>query len=432
MVADRRADVGPASELDGIMARVTLDDDALAYHAARRGKLAVSAKVALNDTRDLALAYTPHVAAPCREIAADPDLVDRYTSRGNMVAVVSDGSAVLGLGNIGARAAMPVMEGKALLFKLFADIDAFPLCVDSQDPDVITTIVANVQATFGGINLEDIAAPKCFALEHRLQDLYDGPVFHDDQHGTAVVVLAALENAARAVGREITTMRVIMSGAGAAGTACSRILGRRGVEDIVLLDSRGAIHRGRDGLSEQKRALAESTNPRQLRGDLADVLRGADVFIGLSGAGLLTAEMVHTMNDDAVVFAMANPTPEILPDEARAGGAAIVATGRSDFPNQINNVLAFPGIFRGALDVRARRVTEGMKRAAATALADLVSDEERGAGTVVPSPLEPGVAPAVALAVAEAAIREGVARDQPDLGELRVDLQRLSAPPVVG
>ena len=410
---------------------MSLDDDALAYHSVRRGKLGVAAKVALHDERDLSLAYTPHVAAPCRAIAADPDLVDRYTARNNLVAVVSDGSAVLGLGNIGPRAAMPVMEGKALLFKAFADVDAFPICLDTQDEDEILMIVRNLMPTFGGINLEDIAAPRCFSLEPRLQEVYEGPVFHDDQHGTAVVVLAAVENAARALGRDVTALRVVVSGAGAAGIACSRILLDRGLEDIVLLDSRGAIHAGRDNLPAHKAEIAALTNPRDVEGGLEAALRDADVFLGLSGADLMTPAMVRTMHDDSIVFAMANPNPEILPDDARAGGAAIVATGRSDFPNQINNVLAFPGIFRGSLDVRARRITEGMKRAAATALANLVSDAERRAGTVVPSPLAPGVAAAVALAVARAAIADGVARDVRDLDELRVELQRLSAPPVV-
>jgi len=410
---------------------LSLDDDALAYHAARRGKLAVAAKVALNDTRDLSLAYTPHVAAPCREIARDPELVNLYTSRNNLVAVVSDGSAVLGLGNIGARAAMPVMEGKALLFKAFADIDAFPICVESQDPEQIACVVRNLVPTFGGINLEDIAAPQCFELERSLQEQCDIPIFHDDQHGTAVVLLAALENAARAVGRDITSLRVVMSGAGAAGTACTRILLDRGLEDIVILDSKGAIGGHRSGLATHKQWLADNTNPRAVEGGLEAALRGADVFVGLSGADLVTSEMVRTMRPDSIVFAMANPNPEILPADARAGGAAIVATGRSDFPNQINNVLGFPGIFRGALDVRARRVTERMKRDAAGALAALVDDSRLRTGTVVPSPLDAGVAAAVALAVAKAAMADGVARAPRDPEELRIELQRLSDPPVV-
>ncbi len=410
---------------------MSLDDDALAYHSARRGKLAVAAKVALRDQRDLSLAYTPYVAAPCREIARDPELVDLYTSRNNLVAVVSDGSAVLGLGNIGARAAMPVMEGKALLFKTFADVDAFPICLATQNEDEIALIVRNLTPTFGGVNLEDIASPRCFSLERRLQAECDIPVFHDDQHGTAVVVLAAMENAARALGRDVTALRVVVSGAGAAGIACSRILLDRGLEDIVLLDSRGAISLDRQGLAPHKQEIAALTNPRGISGDLATALRGADVFLGLSGADLVTREMVVSMNDDCIVFAMANPNPEILPDEARAGGAAIVATGRSDYPNQINNVLGFPGIFRGALDVRASRITEGMKRAAATALAAQVDAAQLRQGTVVPSPLRPGVAAAVALGVAAAAMAEGVARSPRDLEELRVELQRLSHAPVV-
>ena len=408
------------------------DADALAYHSARRGKIAIAAKTALNDVHDLSLAYTPHVAAPCSEIARDPDLVDRYTSRGNMVAVVSDGTAVLGLGNIGARAALPVMEGKALLFKKFADVDAFPICIESQDAEVICTVVRNLVPTFGGINLEDIAAPKCFTIEERLQQECDIPVFHDDQHGTAVVVLAAMENAARAVGRDLAGMRIVVSGAGSAGIACARMLLDRGIEDIVIFDSRGALSGHRDALPPHKQRMADRTNPRELHGDLAQALHGADVFLGLSGGGLVTREMVASMRDDAIVFAMANPIPEILPDEARAGGAAIVATGRSDYPNQINNVLAFPGIFRGALDVRARTITDGMQLAAARALAALVDEAELRAGVVVPSPLAPGVAPAVALAVARQAIVDGVAREPRDLDELRLELQRLSAPPVVG
>ena len=419
-------------ELGGYTPRtVSLDDDALAYHSARRGKIAVAAKVSLRDTRDLSLAYTPHVAAPCRAIFRDPDLVDRYTARNNLVAVVSDGSAVLGLGNIGPRAAMPVMEGKALLFKAFADVDAFPICVESQEPEAIAMVVRNLVPTFGGINLEDIAAPKCFALEERLQEECDIPIFHDDQHGTAVVLLAALENASRALGRDITTLRVVISGAGAAGIACANILLDRGLEDIVLLDSKGVIGLHRTSLPPHKQAMATRSNPRDVSGGLAEALVDADVFVGLSGADLVTTDMVRTMRDDCIVFAMANPNPEILPDDARAGGAAIVATGRSDYPNQINNVLGFPGIFRGALDVRARRISEGMKRAAAKALADLVTPDRLRVGTVVPSPLDPGVAPAVALAVAWAAMQEGLARSPRDLEELRVELQRLSAPPVV-
>jgi malate dehydrogenase (oxaloacetate-decarboxylating) len=410
---------------------VSLEDDALAYHAARKGKIAITPKVALHDTRDLSLAYTPHVAAPCRAIARDPSLVDVYTARNNMVAVVSDGSAVLGLGNIGARAAMPVMEGKALLFKAFAGIDAFPICIESQDVETIATIVRNLVPTFGGVNLEDIAAPKCFGLEERLQDECDIPVFHDDQHGTAVVVLAAIENAARALGREITALRVVVNGAGAAGIACANILLDRGVEDVVLLDSRGCIGLSRADLPPHKQRMAEKTNPRDITGGLEEAIYDADVLIGLSGAGLVTQSMVGSMRQDAVVFAMANPNPEILPDDARAGGAAIVATGRSDYPNQINNVLAFPGIFRGALDVRASRISEGMKRAAARAIAGCVDVAELSRGTVVPSPLAPGVAGAVALAVADAAMAEGLARSPRDLGELRTELQRLSAAPLV-
>ena len=410
---------------------MSLEDDALAYHSARKGKIAISPKVALRDTRDLSLAYTPHVAAACRAIASDPEMVDVYTARNNLVAVVSDGSAVLGLGNIGARAALPVMEGKALLFKTFAGIDAFPVCIESQDVETIATIVRNLTPTFGGVNLEDIAAPKCFALEERLQEECDIPIFHDDQHGTAVVVLAAMENAARALSRDITAMRIVVNGAGAAGIACAKILLDRGIEDIVLVDSRGCIGLSRGDLPPHKQEMAERSNPRDIAGVLEDALYDADVFIGLSGAGLVTTSMIQSMHENCVVFAMANPVPEILPDDARAGGAAIVATGRSDYPNQINNVLAFPGIFRGALDVRAARITETMKRAAARAIAECIDAAELSRGTVVPSPLAPGVAASVALAVADAAMREGVARDPRDLGDLRIELQRLSAAPLV-
>jgi malate dehydrogenase (oxaloacetate-decarboxylating) len=374
------------------------------------GKMAITSTVALTDADDLSMAYTPGVARVCEAIAADPALADDYTWVSNTVAVVTDGTAVLGLGDIGPAAAMPVMEGKAVLFKQFGGVDAVPICLDTQDTDEIVDTVARLAPSFGGINLEDISAPRCFEIEQRLQELLDIPVFHDDQHGTAIVVLAALENALRLTGREASAARVVISGAGAAGVAVAKILLAAGIGDLAVTDRRGVLHSSRGDLTPVKRALARETADRSGRtGGLADVLAGADVDVGVSG-GTVPEELVATMADDAIIFGLANPTPEVHPDVAHRH-ARVVATGRSDFPNQINNVLAFPGIFRGAFDVRASAITEGMKLAAATALADLVRprlSEEY----VIPSPFDDRVAPAVSRAVAAAARADGVARLQ--------------------
>ncbi|GAA4673915.1 NAD(P)-dependent malic enzyme [Phytohabitans rumicis] len=375
----------------------------------RGGKMAIAATVPLASRDDLSLAYTPGVARVCEAIAAEPDLVDDYTWVGHTVAVVTDGSAVLGLGNIGARAAMPVMEGKAVLFKQFGGVDAVPICLDTQDVDEIISVVTALAPSFGGINLEDISAPRCFEIERRLDDALPIPVFHDDQHGTAIVVLAALRNAATLLDRKLSDLRVVVSGAGAAGVAVTKMLIAGGVhaEDVVVVDSRGIIHGGRSDLTPVKADLAATTNAAGRSGGIAEALAGADVLVGVSG-GQIAEEAVAGMAPDGIVFALANPTPEVHPDVA-ARHAALVATGRSDFPNQINNVLAFPGIFRGALEARAIRVTDGMKVAAADAIAGVVADALRP-DAFVPSALDPRVAPAVAAAVAEAARRGGVAR----------------------
>ena len=381
-----------------------INQRSLNLHETLRGKIAVTPKTPLRNRDDLSRVYTPGVAEPCRVIADDPSRARDLTVRGNAVAIVSDGSAVLGLGNIGPLAALPVMEGKAMLFKAFADIDAWPLCLDTQDEDAIVETVRRIAPSFGGVNLEDIAAPRCFAIEERLQDL-GIPVFHDDQHGTAVVLLAALLNAAKVTGRRAQDLKVVINGAGAAGTAIGALLRCVGhdpavcapVADIVVCDSRGAIHAGRDDLTEPKKRLLSYTNRAGRAGGLKDVLAGADVFIGVSRGGLLKADDIKTMGPGPIVLAMANPVPEIMPDEAKRGGAAVVGTGRSDFPNQVNNVLAFPGIFRGALDAAAPRITPAMKLAAAHALADAVSDPTPD--HVLPDPLDRAVAPRVAAAV---------------------------------
>ena len=375
------------------------DEMALELHAKNRGKLGVHSKVALNTMDDLSTAYTPGVAAVCMEIARDRAKAYELTSKSNTVAVVSDGSAVLGLGNIGAEASMPVMEGKALLFKELADIDAWPICVDAHESAELIAIVRAIAPTFGGINLEDIAAPKCFEVEEGLQDI-GIPVFHDDQHGTAVVVLAAMINALRVVNKEFGDVKVVFSGAGASGVACCKILQVMGVQNIVMVDTRGVIYDGRGDLTPIKREIAETTNPERVKGDVHDALKGADVFIGLSIANLLTAEDVRAMAKDAVVLPMANPDPEIMPQEAFRGGAAVVGTGRSDLPNQINNVLAFPGILRGALDARATRITTRMKIAAGFAISELVP--EPSPAEIIPYALNAEVVPAVAKAVGDA------------------------------
>ncbi len=382
------------------------NDPVFALHVG--GKMEIASRVALSGPEELSMAYTPGVARVCEAIAADPELVDEYTWIANTVAVVTDGTAVLGLGDIGARAAMPVMEGKAVLFKQFGGVDAVPICLDTVDVEEIIETVVRLAPSFGGINLEDISAPRCFEIEDRLKQLLDIPVFHDDQHGTAVVVLAALENALLLTGRLMETTRVVVSGAGAAGVAVTRILLAAGISDVAVVDRAGVLASDRGPLNDSKRAIAESTaDLTGRRGSLADVMAGADVFIGLSG-GTVPEEIVATMAPEAIVFGLANPSPEVHPDVAHRH-ARIVATGRSDFPNQINNVLAFPGIFRGAFDARARAITEGMKLAAADALAAIVADEARD-DLIIPSPFDPRVGPAVAAAVAEAARRDGVAR----------------------
>ncbi|HWL97294.1 MAG TPA: NADP-dependent malic enzyme [Nocardioidaceae bacterium] len=383
------------------------EDPAFALH--RGGKMEIRGTVPVETRDDLSLAYTPGVARVCEAIAADPSAAHDLTWIGNTVAVVTDGTAVLGLGDIGPTAAMPVMEGKALLFKHFAGVDAVPICLDTTDVDAMVETVVNLAPSFGGINLEDIAAPRCFEIERRLKDRLDIPVFHDDQHGTAVVVLAAMRNALRITQRDLAQARVVISGAGAAGVAVARILLAAGVGDLQVVDSQGVLHPDRSDLNPVKLSLAQETNVSGLSGRLADALDGADVFVGVSG-GTVPEEVVAGMADDAVVFALANPNPEVHPDIARRH-ARVVATGRSDYPNQINNVLAFPGIFRGALDVRARHITEGMKLAAAEALAGLVTDSDDLEETcVIPSPFDPRVPQVVAEAVAEAARRDGVAR----------------------
>ncbi len=386
--------------------RPELYDDPV-FQAHRGGKMQIAATVPLADRDDLSIAYTPGVARVCSAIAESPELYPEYTWTGRAVAVVTDGTAVLGLGNIGPRAAMPVMEGKAVLFKLFGGVDAVPICLDTTDPDEIVETVVRLAPSFGGINLEDISAPRCFAIEAALRERLDIPVFHDDQHGTAVVTTAALRNAARLTGRELSALRVVVSGAGAAGVAVTKMLLAAGVGDIAVADSRGIVHAARPGLSPTKTELAGITNRAGLTGTLADALTGADVFIGVSG-GSVPESAVASMAPGAYVFAMANPDPEVDPAVA-ARYAAVVATGRSDYPNQINNVLAFPGIFRGAFDVRASAITEGMKLAAAEALAGVIGDELRP-DHVIPSPFDRRVAPAVAAAVAAAARAEGVAR----------------------
>lgn len=376
--------------------------EALKRHKEWKGKIEVISRAQTNTRDDLSVAYTPGVAEPCREIAKQKELVYEYTRKGNLVAVVTDGSAVLGLGNIGPEAGMPVMEGKCVLFKNFADVDAFPICLDTQDVDEIVQTVKNIAPAFGGINLEDISAPRCFEVERRLQEELDIPVFHDDQHGTAIVCSAAMINALRVAEKELAGAKIVINGAGSAGIAICKMLLSLGASDIVLVDKNGSVCKSAPWLNSEQRAMAEITNPRNIEGGLAEAIIGADAFIGVSAPGVLKPEMVRSMAEKAIVFAMANPEPEIYPDEAKAAGAWVVGTGRSDFPNQINNVIAFPGIFRGALDARATRITEEMKRAAVYALADLISPEERSAENIIPEPLDPRTAKAVADAVKNA------------------------------
>lgn len=386
-----------------------IKQEALKKHYEWQGKIEVNSRVAVKDAEALSLAYTPGVAQPCLEIQQDYDKSFTLTRRSNLIAVVTDGSAVLGLGNIGPEAGMPVMEGKCVLFKEFAGVDAFPICIRSNDVDEIVKTVYNISGSFGGINLEDIAAPRCFEIERKLKEICDIPVFHDDQHGTAICVAAAMLNALKLVGKKIEDIKCVINGAGAAGTAIGELLLTLGLKNLIMCDKFGAICKGME-LSPAHAALAEKTNPNRETGTLADVMRGADVFIGVSAPGVVTSEMVATMNEGAAVFAMANPVPEIMPDEAKTGGAAVVGTGRSDFPNQINNVLAFPGIFRGALDVRASDINDEMKMAAVYALCGLVSDEELNAEYILPKAFDSRIAPTVAAAVADAARRSGVAR----------------------
>ena len=384
---------------------------ALEMHEAHKGKIEVVSKVPVKTREDLSTAYTPGVAEPCREIAKDPAAAYTYTAKGNLVAVVSNGTAVLGLGNIGAAASQPVMEGKAILFKEFGGVDAFPICLDTEDPEKVIEAVRLLAPVFGGINLEDISSPNCFYIEETLEKEVDIPVFHDDQHGTAIVVTAALLGALRVVKKDIGSIKVVVNGPGAAGTAIIKMLLAAGVKNVIACDENGILYKDRGvGIQDHKKMLCEITNKEDLRGDLSDAIKGADVLIGVSVAGALKPEMAKTMAKDAIVFAMANPTPEILPDEAKAAGVRVIGTGRSDFANQINNVLAFPGVFKGALSVRARDINTAMKVAAAHAIADLVSDEERNEDYIIPGAFDPRVAQAVADAVAKAARETGVAR----------------------
>ena len=384
--------------------------ESLRLHGEWKGKIEVVSTVPTENEDDLSLAYTPGVAQPCLEIQKDVEKSYELTRRHNMCLVVTDGTAVLGLGDIGPEAGMPVMEGKCVLFKNFGDVDAFPLCIKSKDVDTIVETIYMISGSFGGVNLEDIAAPRCFEIERKLKEKCDIPIFHDDQHGTAVITLAGLINALKLVGKNIEDIKIVTSGAGAAAIAIVKLLMSYGAKNVIMCDRKGAIYKGRDGLNWIKEEMAEVTNLEHKEGSLADMLVGADVFIGVSAPGTLTKAMVRTMNKDAIIFACANPTPEIFPDEAKAAGARVISTGRSDFPNQINNVLAFPGIFRGTFDVRASDINEEMKMAAALALAGLISDDELTEDYIIPKAFDPRVGPAVAKAVAEAARKSGVAR----------------------
>lgn len=390
-----------------------LREEALELHRVNRGKVAVHSKVKVKDGHDLSLAYSPGVAEPCKEIAKNPELIYKYTNRGNMVAVVSDGTAVLGLGDIGPQAGLPVMEGKAILFKTFADVDAFPICLGTKEVAGVVQAVKWLEPTFGGVNLEDISGPHCFAIEEQLKRVLNIPVFHDDQHGTAVVCFAGLLNALKVVGKDISQVKIVINGAGAAGISIAKLLKAAGVNftNISICDSKGLLYPGKDPGNRYKEEIACLTNPQGRKGDLATAMAGADVFIGVSAAGVVKPEMVKSMAPRPVIFGLANPVPEIMPDQALAAGAAVVGTGRSDFPNQVNNVLGFPGIFRGTLDVRAKEINEEMKVAAAKAIAGLITDQERSAEYIIPRPFDRRVVPAVALAVAKAAIATGVARE---------------------
>ncbi len=392
------------------MAEKTVYEKSLELHEKGPGKVEVISKVKVENREDLSLAYTPGVAEPCRKIHANPNDVYKYTAKGNLVAVVSDGTAVLGLGDIGPLAGMPVMEGKSILFKEFAGIDAFPICLDTKDVDEIVETVKRIAPCFGGINLEDISAPRCFEIETRLKKELDIPVFHDDQHGTAIVVCAGLINALKVVGKEFKDAKVVINGAGSAGISICKLILQFGIGDIVLVDKQGALCPGEEWMNPAQKAMAEITNKEHQRGPLKEIIKGKDIFIGVSAPNLVTAEMVQTMAKDPIVFAMANPTPEIMPDVAKAGGAKVVATGRSDFPNQINNVLVFPGIFRGALDVRATDITEEMKLAASRAIASLITDEELNEEYIIPSPFDKRVCKVVSEEVGKVAKAQGIAR----------------------
>lgn len=390
---------------------MNINEEALKLHEENKGKIEVISKTEVKDMHDLAVVYTPGVAEPCRKIHQDVNQVYRYTTKGNMVAIVTDGTAVLGLGDIGPEAALPVMEGKAVLFKHFAGVDAFPICLSTKDPDKIVEAVTLIAPGFGGINLEDISAPRCFEIEERLKKILDIPVFHDDQHGTAIVVLSGLINALKVVGKEIDKIKVVVNGAGASAIAVLKFIMSAGVKNAILCDSKGIIYEGRrENMNPVKEEMAKITNKDKIKGTLADAIKGADVFLGLSVAGALKAEMVKTMAADSIIFAMANPTPEIMPDEAKAAGARIVATGRSDFPNQVNNCLGFPAIFKGALKVRASQINEEMKLAAAHALASLISEDELHDENVIVDVFDPRVVERESEAVAKAAIETGVAR----------------------
>lgn len=405
----------------------TLRDEALKMHKENQGKLGVYSKVPVRDAKDLSLAYSPGVAEPCLDIHEDESKVYDYTMKGNLVAVISDGTAVLGLGNIGPKAAMPVMEGKALLFKSFADVDAFPICLNTTDPDKIVEVVKLLEPTFGGINLEDIAAPQCFEIEDRLRKVCDIPVFHDDQHGTAIVTAAGLINALKLANKKIEDIRVVANGAGAAGVAIIKLLLHMGVKDVILCDTKGIIYKDRPvGMNKFKEEMARVTNKEQKQGTLADALVGADVFVGVSAAGAVTKEMVRSMNQHPIIFAMANPVPEIMPEVAKEAGALVVGTGRSDFPNQVNNVLAFPGIFRGALTVQSKEINEEMKLAAVYAIAGLISTEDLHADYVIPDPFDRRVAAHVASAVATAAMETGVSQKNVNVEEIKEHLLALA------
>ena len=404
-----------------------LREEALHIHKVNQGKLTTNSKIPIRNARDLSLAYSPGVAEPCKAIYDNKETVYDYTMKGNMVAVVTDGSAVLGLGNIGPEAALPVMEGKSTLFKSFAGVDSFPISLNTNDVDEIVNTVKLMEPTFGGVNLEDIAAPNCFVIENRLKKETSIPIFHDDQHGTAIVTVAGMINSLKISGKTFSNSKVVINGAGAAGIAIIKLLFSVGVRDIIMCDSRGAIYEGRPyGMNEVKDEVAKMTNKDNIEGTLEEVIQDSDVFIGVSVGGALTKEMVESMNDDPTIFAMANPDPEIMPDDAKEAGAKVIGTGRSDFPNQVNNVLDFPGIFSGALDVRATRINERMKIAAAEAIAELVAEDKVSPDYVIPDPFDKRVAPAVAAAVAKAAMESGVARIDVDPEEVRKRTEELT------